>query len=53
MYKEKDEVTQNKPVFRHRNLKGGEREHDMDFLGSVGQNKKDMVILSVDSMPAL
>ena len=32
MYKEKDEVTQNKPVFRHCNLKGDEREHDMAFL---------------------
>jgi len=36
MYKKKNEVTQNKPVFRYSNLKGGEREHEMDFLGSVG-----------------
>jgi len=35
MYKKRDEVTQNKPGFRHRNLKGGEREQGMDFLGSI------------------
>jgi hypothetical protein len=36
MYKEKGEVTQNRPVFRHSNLKGGEREQGKDFLGSFG-----------------
>ena len=51
MYKEKNEVTQNNLVFHNINLKGGKREHSMVFFGSI--DKKNMAILSVDSMPVL